>query len=264
MRTVMFALFVLLPILSFADDWTPPENPDPHAILWEAKTDAQAGRHEVALAKQLWYHENALALQPAQSAVRLSFALSNWLELGESYPPALKKMKQVRDDVEKRVRDEDQVRVKFVDFHEFVAFNRTLREEQRTVETYKWLDETNAEDAKRVFHVAKPALIKQKEYELCGKYIVADRDLKRIGENYERGLKLAKDKFGERHREFTEKQFLNASTTLVALLVQNDQKTEAEEAAMTAKKFVKNADLQKKLDRQLELALEGTVPTPWP
>jgi hypothetical protein len=245
-----------------ADDWTPPVNPDPQAILWEAKADAQAGRYQVALAKQLWYHENVLDLEPAQSAVRLSFALSHWLELGEVYPPALEKMKQVRDEVEKRIRDEDQVR--FEDFHEFVAFNRTLREEYRTVATFKWLDETDAEDAKRVFSVSQPALIKQKAYDLLGKYIDLERDINRIGQSYERGLKLAEDRFGESLREFTEKQFLNASTTLVALLVQTDRKAEAEQAAETLSGFVKDAGMKKKLNRQMKPALKGTVPTPWP
>lgn len=264
MRTLLLILFTLSPCVCLAEDWTPPDNPDPQAILWEAKTDAQAGRHEVALAKHIWYHDNALALQPAQSAVRLSFALSHWLELGEVYPPALVKMKQVRDDVEKRIRDKDQVRVKFADFHEFVAFNRTLREEQRTVDTFMWLDETNHEDAKRVFHVADPALIKLKEYKLCGKFIDSDDDIKRIGENYERGLKLAIDRFGDQHREFAEKKFLNASTTLVALLVQNDLQAEAEKTAKKAKGFVTDADLQTKLNQRLDSALEGKVPSPWP
>jgi hypothetical protein len=145
-----------------------------------------------------------------------------------------------------------------------VAFNRTLREEQRTADTFRWLDETDPEDAKRVFNVSQSALIKQKIYDLCGKYIDVDRDIKRIGESYESGLKLAKDRFGEQHREFTEKQFLNAATTLVALLAQNHRQVEAEEAAQTLRGFVTDADLTKKLSLQIEPALEGTVPTPWP
>ena len=144
-------------------------------------------------------------------------------------------MKQVRDETEKRIRNEDQVRVKFAEFHEFVAFNRTLREEQRTLKAFQWLDETDVEDAKRVFIIAKPSLIKQKEYELYGKYVDPERDIKRIGEHYEMGLKLANGRLGgrvgDRHREYTEKKFLNAATTLVAILVQNDRKAEAVEAA---------------------------------
>ena len=264
MRMAVIALCVLFPTIGLADDWTPPENPDPQAILQEASADTRRGRYEVALSKHLWFHKHALALQPALSAVRLSFALSHWLELGESYPPALEKMKQVRDETEKRIRNEDQVRVKFADFHEFVAFNRTLREEQRTLEAFQWLDETDVEDAKRVFIIAKPSLIKQKEYKLYGKYVDPERDIKRIGEQYEMGLKLANERFGDRYREFTEKKFLNAATTLVAILVQNDRKAEAVEAAEKVKKFVKDADLQKKLNRQMESALKGTVPNSWP
>lgn len=264
MRISMLALCVLLPTLAIAEDWTPPENPDPNAILQEAHADTKNGRHEIALAKHLWFHENALALQPSQSGVRLSFALSYWLELGEAYPPALEKMKQIRDETEKRIRDEDQVRVRFVDFHDFVALNRTLREEQRTAETFQWLDESDEQDAKRMYNVAEPALLKREAYELCGKYVDPERDLTRIGKSYESGLKLAETRFGEQHREFTEKKFLNATTTLVALLVQNERKEEAEEAAKTAKKLAKDADLKKKLNLQLESALTGKVPDPWP
>lgn len=264
MRAAVLAICVLLQNIGLAADWTPPEHPDPQAILWEAKADVQAGRYEIALAKQRWYHENALDLQPSQSAVRLSIALSHWLELGMAYPPALETMKQVRNDVEKRIRDKDQGSVRFDDFHEFVAFNRTLREEQKTAAAFKWLDDTDAEAAKRVFSVSQPALIKQMAYDLCGKYIDLERDINRIGQSYESGLKLADDRFGEPHREFTKKQFLNASTTLVALLVQNDRKAEAEKAAETLSGFVKDAGVTKKLIREMELALKGMVPTPWP
>lgn len=264
MRLTLLALCVLSPSICLADEWIPPENPDPQAILREAKSDTQAGRYEVALSKHLWYHDNALVLQPGQSGVRLSFALSHWLELGESYPPALEQMKHVRDETEKRIRDEDQVRVRFGDFHDFVALNRTLREEQRTAETFKWLDETDEEDATRVFSVAKPALIKQKAYQLCGKYVDPERDLTRICDKYKMGMKLAKDRFGEPHRDFTEKKFLNSATTLVAILVQNDRGAEAEEAAEKLKAFVKNSDLQQKLTPQLKSALTGAVPKPWP
>ena len=68
-------------LLVRGDEWTPPENPNPFAIMQEAVADTDAGQYEVALAKQVWYHENATKLQPAQSGIRLSFALSNRLGL---------------------------------------------------------------------------------------------------------------------------------------------------------------------------------------
>ena len=133
MRLAMFAISFLLPTIwllpsiSLADDWTPPKNPDPSAIMREAKADTARGNYEVALAKQLWYHNNAVKLKPSQSGVRLSFALSNWLKLGEVYPPALEKMRQIRDETENKIRDENRVRVNFEDFHDFVALPQISR-----------------------------------------------------------------------------------------------------------------------------------------
>ncbi len=264
MRISLIAFCILLPTIGLAEDWTPPENPDPQAILNEASEDTRQGRYAVALSKHLWYHENALKLQPAQSGVRLSFALNHWLILGESYPPALAKMKQVRDETEKRLRDKDRVRVTPSDFHDFVSLNKTLREEQRTVKVFRWLDETNERDAKVVFHIVHRALIKTKSYELYGKYIEFKRDLARIGADYKRDIALADARLGRPFKEFSEKRFLNAATTLVAILVQNDRKAEAAEAAEKVKTFVTDAELQEKLNGQLESALEGTVPNPWP
>ena len=94
MRIAVFTLCVLLPTIGLAEDWTPPEKPDPEAILQEIREDVKNRRYEVALSKTLWFHENALALRPSLSGVRLSFALSYWLELGEVYPPALEEMKR--------------------------------------------------------------------------------------------------------------------------------------------------------------------------
>ena len=41
-------------------------------------------------------------------------------------------------------------------------------------------------------------------------------------------------------------------------------RAEAKEAAKVFKGFVEDTALQEKLDRQLEAALKGTVPNPWP
>ena len=264
MRAAMVAICLLLPTCGVADDWEPPDNPDPQAIMAEAKTDTRAGRYEDALAKHVWYHENALQLRPSLTGVRLSFALMNWLQLGEAYPPALEKMKQVRDETEKRIRDEDNVRIRFEDFHDFVALNRTLREEHRTAELFQWVDERDEEDAQRVFDVARPALIKQGEFELCGKYIESEQEMSRIDRNYILGLKMAEDRFGEQHRQYVEKKFLNDVTTLAALLVKNGRIDEATDVAAKAQKLVQDPQLLEKLSKQLEPAMLGTVPKPWP
>jgi len=264
MRTpVLVFLCLLFPAIGQADGWTPPKNPDPSAILEEAKADATAGKYEVALAKQIWYHENALKLNPGQSGVRLSFALMQWIELGESYPPALEKLIEIRDETEKQIRDENRLRIRFEDFHDFTALNQTLRQEERTVEVFKWLSEKNAEDAKTMYGISEAALIKQKEYQLCGKYIDPEKDVERIGESYTSGLTLSK-RFGKSHQDFVEQKIVNDAAMLVAILVKNDRLPEAQEAADEFKKLVTDGKLLKKLERELDAAMNGTVPAPWP
>ncbi len=263
MRAMLVSLSLLSAVIVQADEWTPPENPDPSAIMHEAAADADAGRYEIALAKQIWYHENALKLQPGHTGVRLSFALSNWLELGEKYPPALEKLIAIRDEVEKKIRDENRIRVRFEDFQEFTSLNNTLRQDERTVEVFKWLNEASEEDAKTVYGISEPALIKHKEYELCGKYIDPEADVERIGESYAQGLTMTK-RFGKAHQDFVDKKVVNEAATLVAILVKTDRVDEAKEAAKKLKGFVTDAKLSKKLKRELDAALDGTVPAPWP
>jgi len=50
-----------------------------------------------------------------------------------------------------------------LDFHEFVAINRTLRQEEKTAETFIWMVQDAPEDARRLFGIARDALIKQRE-----------------------------------------------------------------------------------------------------
>src|SRR4051794_4253621 len=68
--------------------WTPSDTPDPSDVLDSAVDDTRSGSHADALAKFLWFHHNALRHDQAFGGVRLSFALSYWLELAGAYPPA--------------------------------------------------------------------------------------------------------------------------------------------------------------------------------
>ena len=60
--------------------------------------DAAARRYDVALAKQLWFHKNAVRYNRSLSAVRTSFALGYWRRLADSYPPALDALKRTREE----------------------------------------------------------------------------------------------------------------------------------------------------------------------
>lgn len=235
-----------------------PKNPNPAAILREAETDKTAGRYKDALAKHVWFHENALKIQPAQYGVRLSFALSDWIELGNSYPPALEKLKSIRDNDEKKIRES---RAPRDSFHDFEAINEYLKDINRTRDMFIWLDTNAPVFAKEVFDLAEPDLIKTKEYHLCGKYLLPDVSFEKIRDAYQENSEIAKNpRFGKRLSDYGEKSFSNKSATLVALLAVNGRTKEADEVAAKSETVLNNPEFKSLLEK----AKKGDVPAPWP
>ncbi len=257
MRRTIYAFFFLMNLCVHAE-WTAPPNPDRQRILDEAESDAAAGRYEDALAKHVWFHQNALKHRPSLYGVRLSFALSAWTNLGAAYPPALAKLKSIRDEAARHVREADSGREAF---HDFASISETLQDSSKTKDLFVWLDSHKPGVAKEVFDLAQPALIKAKEYHLCGGYIEAETSFHRILNLYHENKRIAQDpKFGKQLQEFGEKSFANGTATLVALLVLNDRKADADRIAAEALKEWNDAKFRK----QMEKAKHGDVPDPWP
>lgn len=257
MSPAIFALALLLQG-AVKEGWKPPANPNPHEILNEARDDALAGRYADALAKHVWFHENALKYAPAMYAVRLSFALGYWGQLAATYPPALQKLKSVRDETGKTIRNADPSREAFQRFHEYAAINRALGEDSKTAELFAWLDSNKPKAAAQAFRVAEPALIRSKQYRLCGKYIDPDQSFAEILNVYRVNKEMAQHK--EVLLGFREKAFSNSTATLVALLVVNDRKADA---LKVAEKALKEHD-DPLFRAELEKAKKGEVPPPWP
>ena len=200
-----------------------------------------------------------MTYDPGEYGVRLSFALSDWVELGKVYPPALGKLKALRDEAETDVRDEKNVRDNFSDFG---SINEYLKEDAKTVDLFVWMDSNKPGSAKVVFDLAQPALVKSKQYTLLGKYI---QDPFRLYDdavrNYETTVEVAKNpKLGKEVENFAESKFKNETTTLIALLVVTGRKAFAEKIVEDLKK---ESSLPKD-DEQIQKALNGEVPPPWP
>lgn len=268
-RSLRRASFVPCGLLVFVaacahSGWKPAKNPNPNRILSEAQDDAAAGRFEDALAKHVWFHENALKYAPAMYGVRLSFALGYWATLGVVYPPAMQRLKAVRDEAGQDVRDGKNARSAF---HDFASINRTLAEDAKTTETFIWLDASRPVEATQVFDIAQPALVAAKEYRLCGKYVDADRSYQRILSLYQEVSKINEENkitfepdYQHELKEHAEKMFSNDVATLVALLVVNDRKVDAIRIAQAARKEWDGESFR----QQLERAQNGEVPAPWP
>lgn len=250
-------LFVFDSAVVFAQQWVPPENPNPEEIRDEAEADIENGQLDLAAEKYLWYHHNALKYQPSLVGVRLSYALGDWRDLADKYRPALQDMRLVRDRAEESLRTESDDPYAF---HDFVALNDVLKEDGRTIELFKWLDQNNRHLARDVFIMAQDALVAGSEYDLCEKYIVGRNSFDSIIENHERTVnrftEIYKDEPEARIFESFDMMFARRTSFIVAILVNRERFSEAEDIAERALRLLEH-DAHKV---QISDALEGIPP----
>lgn len=251
-------VFTLIMAMGVMAEWKPPKNPDPQTILDEARADSRAGRYQDALAKYVWFHHHALDHDRSYAGVRLAPALMSWYRLGKEYPPALEKLKEVRDHVGKQVLEgKTNARQHFTDF---AAINEQLGEEGRTVDTFISLDRKAPEIAKKLYDIAQSALVEAEKFALCGKYLEPDKSYARMVELYRLNLEyVATVEPSERNRyerESVERRFIEKAATLIALLVLNDRKLEAQEVAEKARTESKYPNRNAVIDA----ALDGKLP----
>ena len=238
------------------EGWMPPEKPDPSTILKEAGDDTRARRYETALAKHVWFHQNALSIERSQYGVRLSYALSDWQDLAKDYPPALAKLKEFRDRAQSDVMEGKNIHESF---HDMASINRTLGEDSLTKDLFEVLDAKDLKAAKKVFGIAKDALVREKAYSLYVKYADPKSEYTRIKMSYQRNRTLAEDpRFGERLLNHANKTFAKDVATLVAILVLKNRKKEAQEIAESARAESEDSALHD----AIEQALKGIVPNP--
>ena len=103
-------------------------------MLEEAKAFMSKGSFEEALRRHIWYHNHALEIDPAQTGVRLSFALSDWMELGRRYPKAKQALIDIRDNKTRELREG---RGYSDMFQEVAHINRELQDDEATYALFK-------------------------------------------------------------------------------------------------------------------------------
>lgn len=235
--------------------WQPPDNPDPHKILNEAVDDSGNGRPEIALQKFLWFHEHATRFKRSLSAVRLSFALGYWMELAAHYEPAFQAFVRTRDETQVRYLADPE---SFELFHDIASLNRYLNEREKTAKLFEWIASQDHETAKRLYHVAEPHLISVGAYRLCGRFLEPDKRISLAAKSY-RLLRQNESRWARQNpapppmaRHF----YTEDLSTLVALLVLNDQIDEARDACEKSLLVIDDEDFRLDLDA----AMTGHLP----
>jgi hypothetical protein len=132
-----------------------------------------------------------------------------------------------------------------------------------------WLDHNDSASAQRVYDAAQPALVRTRQYSICMKYLDPDKAMQSAARFFASAKNIPEPDVGLIARlfganpssaTFAEKDFLNRSTTIVALLAVNGQQSRAEEMARRAEAIHSSAQLQ----AAMQNALKGIVPDPWP
>jgi hypothetical protein len=150
-----------------AETWSPTlalgEKPDVNKIWNDAKDLMERHQYEDALQRHIWYFNHALEYDQGQTGVRLSFALSQWVELGRRYPKAKAALLEIRDRDAQRLASGQGYADLFSDVH---SINRYLGQDDATLALFKRMRETDLKLAGECYYYAEDLLLQKGEYQM--------------------------------------------------------------------------------------------------
>ncbi len=219
MKSLLLALTLLMVKLANADDM--------QTYLKTTQDLVGEGKHEEALKRFMWFHEHALEHDPAMYGVRLSFALSYWKILGDAYPPARTALVKLRDDSEKILRDGKKDRRLF---HDFVALNRTLDDQDKTVKLFDSISSRDPAEAKIYWDSAQEVILDEKRFDLAEKYMKdIEGEFVEVKQSYDRNLRFYEDpNIGNEHfKTYNQNSFIKESLKLIEFALATNKRDAA-------------------------------------
>jgi hypothetical protein len=201
------------------------------------------GRWQEALEKHIWFHNHILEKNPSYYGVRLSFALSRWVELGQKYPKALAALTEIRDSKTERLLKGEHDRELF---HDVMAINRYLKQSSATVDLFKRLEKTSPKFAVDIYSMADESLLEAQEYSLARKYMGDPiARLESAQQNLQEGLARAKSMpSGDAARRASECIFIDEVVGLIAILKNTSEAPLAKHVQTEALKTLENSQIK--------------------
>ena len=214
MKTLLATVVLLLATSCPGDDM--------QKYLSDTQGMVRQDHYPEALERHLWFHDHALEHEPSMYGVRLSFALSYWKSLADVYPPALTALTETRNRKEQTLLDHQGNTALF---HDVVALNQTLGEDDRTVALFEKIDQDRPNMARQFWTVAKDAVIAAKRYDLAGKHIGnPSREFIKVKAMYDRNTALYDDPRmdGDQFKVFNENNLVEESLKLIEVALALD------------------------------------------
>ena len=190
---------------------------DMQEYLRDIRELVKSGNYSEALERHIWFHNHALEYDESMSGVRASFALRDWLELGEKYPPARIALVEIRDRKTEELVSGDENREFFSDVK---SLNRVLEQSERTASLFDEIDASNPDAAKTYWIFAKEPVLKAERYDLVRKYIQdPTTEFAKLKEDYDFMVELYSDPQvdGKKLQAYNEESLVTESLQLIEI-----------------------------------------------
>jgi len=223
-----------------------------------AHAAACEGRHEEALREYVWFHNHALDEQPSLYGVRLSFALSYWMELSENYPKAKDVLVEIRDKKSAVLLGGKADRELF---HDVISINDVLGCPEDTHSLFVYFDANNRQFAESCAKLALPAIVAAGDFSLAIRYFPQPESrVVQLSESLNEDINDLKD-FSKTRRTHIREAYIHnyaSEVQLVASILRGlGQHQEASRLTTIAEKLVKNASVRKAVREALESTLRS-------
>lgn len=248
------------PPASVPPPWLPKQDrltsSDLDAVRQQAANLTGSGEYAQALERVLWYHTNALRIEPAQVGVRLSFALSQWEALARVHPEAKAALIAARDRGVAAFRNGGG---DFSLFQEVAALNEILKDRKATGMLFKELDAQDPKLAQQCYSVVEEVLVELGEFALSFKYLGdVQRRFDRARGIWQQGMGMM-DRTPEENQSLLagrlREDFVRTTRRLIEILVRAGRKEQAISIQKQALAVVNAEELQSAVE-DAELRME--------
>jgi hypothetical protein len=152
---------------------------DGYEFLSDTREYVYAKKYPIALDRYVFFHKNAKKKDGnsglANSSIRFSVAVNDFVKLADLYPPAKTALLEIRDQTIKKIEQGNGKGYKAAYqcdiFADVVSINTGIKDNENTVIVFRELDMYQPNFAKRCFPFVKSVLLETKSYELAVKYL---------------------------------------------------------------------------------------------
>lgn len=187
--------------------------PDPTEVLREARQLVQSQQYAAALEKYIWFHHHALDTDRSLAGVRLSYAVIEWVALGDVYPPARRALESVRDAKTESLVGSCDATV----FHDVASINRALGQVEQTRDLFKAIVSADRGVAEKCFRVALEPLVCTKDFNLARSFMP---DPQKEIDRFAKEFKLAQQYTGSDFPEMVQEALAGIYVKKVNLILQ--------------------------------------------